>query len=184
MQDSITLGETLNFATYVPDYVPDDGWTLKYRLVPRSTGSVVALTTTQDTEDTTRHRVQATAAETAAWVAGTYSWSSWVEKAAEVYGVASGVVKLLPDPRTATTLDTRTDNAIALDNVRALIQGKATSGVLSYRIGERQLQTFSMAELIQLESRLATAVQAEQNCANLAAGLKSNRKVHVRLGRV
>jgi hypothetical protein len=183
MQSSLILGDTLNFTTSVVDYPPSDGWTLKFRLIPRSTGTPITITTAQDSADSSLHRAQVTAATTAAWTAGEYSWASWVEKAAEKYSVSNGSITLKPDPRIVSTLDSRSTARVALDNVRAVINGKASSGVLSYRIGERQLQNYSMAELLQLESKLVADVKREQACEDLAAGLPNRRKVHVRLDR-
>jgi hypothetical protein len=182
--ESLVLGGTLNFTTLVPDYLPADGWVLKYVLVPRSAGpAAITLTGTQDADDPTLYRIQVAAATTATWTAGNYSWSSWVQKASEKYDLASGVVKFLADPRTATALDTRSDARIALDNVQALLAGRATSGVLSYRIGERQLQNYSMAELLQLESKLKADVRREEDCAAIARGEASSRRMNLRLNR-
>jgi hypothetical protein len=182
--ERLTLGGTLSFTTSVADYLPTDGWTLKYRLVPRSAGPTpITLTGTQDTTDSSLHRIQASASTTAAWTAGVYSWASWVEKASEKYDIATGVLTLLADPRTATTLDTRTDARTALDNVRALLAGKASSGVMQYRIGERQLQSYSMPELLALESKLMVDVSREENAEGLAKGLKSRHRIAMRLNR-
>lgn len=183
MQSSLVVGDTLNFTTYVAEYLPSDGWTLKFRLVPRSTGSAIAITTTQDSSDSSLHRAQVTAATTAAWTAGEYSWHSYVEKAAESYSVSSGQVTLKPDPRVSSTLDNRSTARTALDNVRAVLSGKASSGVLSYRIGERTLQSYSMAELLQLESRLVAQVKQEDQAEAIAAGLPSRRRIFVRAAR-
>jgi len=182
MQDALTLGDTLNFTTSVVDYLPSDGWTLVYRLVPRSTGDAITITTAQD-DDSSLHRAQVSAATTAGWDAGDYSWHSYVTKAAESYSVSSGQITLKPDPRVALTLDNRSAAQTALDNVRAMLAGKASSGVLSYRIGERTLQSYSMDELLKLESKLVAQVKAEENTAGILAGMPSRRQVYVRAGR-
>jgi hypothetical protein len=182
--ESLVLGGTLNFTTLVPDYLPADGWVLKYVLVPRSAGpAAITLTATQDADDPTLHRIQVAASTTAGWTSGVYSWASWVQLGSEKYDLASGVIKFHPDPRTATALDTRSDARIALDNVQALLAGRATSGVLSYRIGERQLQNYSMSELLVLESKLKADVLREESAAAVARGEASKRKIYVRLNR-
>lgn len=183
MQSSIILGDTLNFATSVPDYPPTAGWALKFRLIPRAGGSPIDIATTQDSADSSQHRASVTATTTAAWTAGEYSWASWVEKVAEKYSVSSGSITLKPDPRVATTLDSRSTARTALDNVRLLLAGKASSGTLSYRIGERQLQSYSMPELLQLESKLVADVKREEQADALAAGMPSRRRVFARAGR-
>lgn len=180
---SIFVGDTLNFTTYVRDYLPSDGWVLKFRLVPRSAGAAITITTTQDASDLSLHRAQVAAATTAAWTAGEYSWHSYVEKGAESYSVSAGQITLKPDPRVVSALDNRSTAQTALDNVRAMLNGKATSGVLSYSIAGRALQSYSIEELLKLEAKLVADVQREQQAADMAAGQPSRRRVMTRLAR-
>src|SRR5574341_1665495 len=179
----IYVGDTLNFTTYVREYLPSDGWTLKFRLLPRSAGAAIAITTSQDATDTSLHRTQVTAATTAAWTSGEYSWHSYVEKGAESYSVASGQITLRPNPRTASTLDNRSVAKTALDNVRAVLSGKASSGVLSYSINGRALQNYSIEELLKLENKLVADVKREDLAEAMAAGQPSRRRVMVRTAR-
>jgi len=182
MQATITLGDTLNYPTTVLGYAADDGWVLKTRLVPRVAGpAAFTLTAVPDSTDPSTHRTQVTASETAGWTAGTYSWFAYVEKGTEQYKVAHGQVILTPDPRVVATLDSRSAARIALDNVRAVISGNASAGILSYTIAGRSLERYSMADLLKLESSLKAEVQREENCAAMAAGLPSRRKTYVRL---
>lgn len=180
---TLTLGDTLNYTTSVPDYSAADGWVLKTRLVPRSSGSAISLVSSQDGTDPSLHRTQATAATTAAWTAGAYSWFAYVEKGVEQYKVGEGQITLAPDPRVVATLDNRSTAQIGLDAVRALMQGKATSGQMSYRIGERELRSYGMEELVVLESRLSVQVKAEQRAVALASGMADPRKYAVRVAR-
>lgn len=181
MQAVLVAGDTLNFTTYVADYLPADGWTLKFRLVPRSSGTPIDITTAQDADDSTLHRAQVPAATTAGWGATDYSWTSWVEQGTEKYTVSSGQIKVSPDPRVVATLDSRSTARVALDNVRAVISGTASANVQSYTINGRQLQRYSITELLALESKLSADVQREENCAAMASGQPSRRKTYVRL---
>lgn len=182
MLERLILGDTLNFATSVAGYSAADGWVLNYRLVPRgTTGAAISIACTAEGAN---FRAQVTAAATAAWTAGTYSWHSYVTKAAESYSVATGSIELIANPRTASSgLDLRTAAETALDAVQAVLQGKATSGTMSYRIGERELRSYSIPELLQLQSQLAADVQRERAAALLAAGRPDPRKVYVRMNR-
>ena len=74
-------------------------------------------------------------------------------------------------------IDLRSAAQIGLDNVRAVLRGTASQGVLSYSIAGRSLQRYSITELMALESKLAADVKREQP----GQGLRS--KVFVRLGR-
>lgn len=176
--DQLTAGDTLDFTTTAEDYPASDGWVLTYKLIPRASGTVYTLTSTASGDD---HRIQATAATTAAWTAGTYSWAAYATLGTESYTLASGVTQVLPNPRTATTLDTRSAAAVALDNVVATLQGRATSAVLEYEIAGRRLKYMSPAELIKLKSHLEREVAGEQAAARLAAGITGARKIQFRV---
>lgn len=181
MQTELIAGDTLNYRAEVAEYPATEGWTLKLRLVPRGAGTAITLTGVADGDD---YLVQASAAVTAAWAPGEYSWHYWVEKAGERYPAQRGQLTVKPDPSTmAAGTDTRTAAEVALDAVRSMLRGTATSGVLSYRINERELRRYSMPELIALESKLATDVARERAAAAMAAGMKNPRKIFVRMGR-
>lgn len=183
MLERLILGDTLNYSTTVTGYSAADGWVLKYALVPRA-GATASITLTS-AADGAAHRVQETAVTTAAWTPGVYSWHSSVEKASEKYSVASGSIELVANPRAATTgpLDLRTEAQIALDNVRAVIRGKASADVLRYQVQGRSLERYPMSELVALESKLAAEVEREQEALRLNAGLASKRKIYMRMGR-
>ena len=73
----LTAGDTLDFPVVVSGYKASDGWALKYRLAPRVSGTVIDLTAVASGDD---YRVQVTAAATAVWAAGFYSWSAFRRK--------------------------------------------------------------------------------------------------------
>lgn len=160
MQQKLIAGDSLNFLTTVSEFLPTDGYILKYRLAPRTAGgTVIDLTATAEGSS---YRVQAGAATTANWSADTYSWACWVEKAGEVYTVGSGTIQVLPNPRTAVAgVDRRSQAEVSLAAVQALLAGKASSGVESYEINGRQLKSYPLADLLKLERKLKNEVNAE-----------------------
>lgn len=175
------VGDTWIQTDSLSDYPAGDGWTLNTRLVPDAAGLAISLTSSPSGAD---HVTTATAATTAAWVAGNYTWAQYVELGAVQHTIATGKIKLLPDPRvTGTALDMRSAAQIGLDAVRAVLRGTAAEGVLSYSIAGRSLQRYSIAELIALESKLAADVKRENRAGDLAAGLGGRGKVFVRVGR-
>lgn len=179
MQPNLTLGDSLNFTTTVLGYPASDGWTLNFRLIPRVSGTPISITTAADTVDPELHRAQVSAAVTAAWAAGEYSWASWVQKASESYSVSQGSITLAPDPRTASApLDLRTDAQRALAQARAAFA--AWNGTtLMYRIGNRQMQFNTKADIVAAINYWENVVRREQQCAT---GI-NDRKIHVRVGR-
>lgn len=179
MQSNLTLGDTLNFTTTVTDYPASAGWTLKYRLVPRITGTPILLTGAADSVDPALHRIQASASVTAAWAAGDYSWFSWVDKALESYRIDQGSIELEADPRTSSApLDLRTDAQKALEQARAAFA--AWNGTtLLYHIGTRRMQFNTAGDILKVVNYWENVVRREQQCAS---GI-NDRKSHVRLGR-
>lgn len=187
MQDISTLvsGDSLDFTTTVADYPATDGWTLKYRLVPRFSTPVQApITLTATTYETSGYRVQAGPSETV-WEPGAYSWSSWVEQSGQRVTVETGrELTVAANPATSVQgFDVRTDAKTALDNVRAVLKGVATANVLSYTVAGRSLSRYSIPDLIALEQKLVQDVKRECNAAAMAAGTASRKQVYVRMGR-
>lgn len=179
--NAFPVGDTWSQTDSLPDYPASAGWVLKTRLVYDGAGTAITLTSTASGDD---HVTTASAATTAAWTAGNCTWSQYVELGAQSITLASGKIVLQPNPRTVTTaLDLRSAAQIGLDNIRAVLRGQATEGIMSYAIAGRQLQRYSIAELIQLESKLAIDVQREQRAADQAAGRPDRRKILVRQSR-
>ena len=182
MLPRFTIGDTLTATETLAKYPATASWVLHYRLLPREgSGAAIAFNSTASGSD---HLITVPAATTASWAAGTYTWASWVSDGANSYSLAHGTTELLPNPRIgAGPLDLRSSAQIGLDNVRALLRGKASSGVQYYTINGRQLGSYSLPDLIVLESHLAAEVRREVRGAALAAGKPDPSRYAVRLGR-
>lgn len=184
MLPQIVAGDTLTHSVTLADYPASAGWVLSYRLAPRLGGSVATFNATADGDS---HAVSVAAATTTGWAPGEYTVAAWVTLATARHSVASesGQVRIWPNPATISAgTDTRTPAAIALANVTATLQGRATSAVLEYEINGRRLRYIPHADLISLQSTLRAEVQREEKAADIAAGLGSSRgKVYVRMAR-
>lgn len=182
MQSRFTVGDTFEQTTSLPDYPAGAGWVLKYRLLPRdAAGAAIDLTCVASGDD---HVANATAAATAGWKAGSYTWSSWVELGGVKHSIAQGQITLAPDPRVFSgVLDGRSQAEIALANIRSVLAGVASKNVLRYEIGGRSLEHYQIAELIKLESKLAQDVKREQNAAGMNSGRPSRRQIFGRVAR-
>lgn len=178
---TLVQGETLNYTASVADYPASDGWVLTLYLNPRAGGTVRNVVGVADGE---RYLLQASAATTATWATGHYAWEIVMTLGSERYCAENGQLKVLPGLAVAAAgTDTRTDEEVALDAVRAVINGTATQGVQSYRINGRELSRYSIAELLALHSHLVTQVMHQQQESAISAGRPSRRKVYVRMGR-
>jgi hypothetical protein len=166
MLQPFAVGDTLKHRVALADYPAGDGWVLHFRLTPRETGGTAR--SFDAVADGDEHLATVSATTTATWSAGVYTVSAWVTKADERYTIPSegGQVTLAPNSASLPVgTDTRTQLEIALDNVRAMLRGKASSAVQRYRINNRELQYYSLDELMRLETRLATQVASEQAAA-------------------
>lgn len=178
MPPRFAIGAALVFTVTLPAYPAEDGWTLRYRLVPQAgAGSAISFDTAASGS---AHAANVSAATTGAWSAGTFSWFSWVESGSDVRDVDHGTIVLLPNVRSAAgPLDLRSEAEIALANVQALLRGRATQDALRYTINGRSLERFSIDELVKLEAKLRRDVERERFAAT---GRNTSRMVG-RIGR-
>lgn len=162
----LIAGDTIDFVVTVQDYPATDGWTLKYRLVPRaSAGSAIVLLAVAQGTD---YRIQADPMTTSAWAAGEYAWSSWVEKVGARQIVRQGQLTIAPDPATASPgTDTRSSAETALTAIDAYLANRANDGAASYRIADRELRRYTISELMSLRAMYVSEVQRERKAAGL-----------------
>ena len=173
----------------MPEYPPSDGWTLKYRLVPRFTAPAQAPIDITATTSGSDYRVQAAAGITTDWKAGYYTWSRWVEKAGPIrQSLGSGQLRVLENPATAAAgYDGRSHEQKVLDALKAAMEGRALTAtqreLVAYTIGSRS-QTFDSeddrAELVVQISKYEWLVANEDAREKIAAGQPNPRNVGIR----
>lgn len=186
MISELIAGDTLDFLDTVDEYPPADGWTLKYRLVPRFTSPTQAPITLTATTSGTDYRVQAAADVTAAWGAGYYTWSRWVEKAGPIrQSLGNGQLRVIADPAVAAQgYDGRSDARRRLDELETAIDALSSNAVKSYAIGNRQMTKQDLPDLIMWRDRLKVEVANEEAAAKMASGQANPRNVGIRFNRV
>lgn len=196
----LVAGDTLSYLVSPPTgdgvtYTPAGGWTLKYRLIPRSaSGSVIELTATTSG---TSYQIAAPAADTANYVAGYYGAAAWVEKGTEKYTVEPvwEQLQILANPRTAVAgTDTRSDAQKALDDARTALHNAqaaaANAGtsqqVQEYRIGDRWMKYAdagaAVTSLIAMVQMMEREVARERRADAIRRGMADPRKVYLRMG--
>lgn len=177
-------GDTLDFVDTVDDYPASDGWTLKYVLVPRFTSPVQAvITLTAATEDTEDYRVTVAASTTAAWAAGVYTWSRFVEDASRRVSLGTGELEVLADPEQAAAgYDTRTEAETALADLKTALATFDASRPLvqEYQIAGRVMRFAQTADILERIRYWERQVELERRKARLAAGLAPANKIFVR----
>jgi hypothetical protein len=174
---SLRVGDTWRWTRTLDDY-PADAWVLKYRFKNSAGGFEITATASG-----TDHSITVVAATSAAYTAGSYTWTAWVEGGtSEKYTVDSGSCELLSDYRSGlatVALDDRSHARKTLDAIEAWIEGRDLA-VAEYEIAGRRMKYIPIPELLKMRSRYQLEVQSEDNVAKLARGEGVGRKIQFR----
>lgn len=142
--------------------------------------SLVRLTGARSSENPARWDFTAFPSETKDLVPGRYWFSIRSSDGIQISELLTGSFTVRADLATAEgEVDLRTPDEIALDNINAVLAGRAKVDQQRYRINNRELYRESMTELLRLQRYYAGRVRA----AKLKA-MKVNpfgRKVRIRL---
>ena len=180
---SFFAGDTLRFEVTLDAYPANAGNTLKYRLARIGGGTPIDLTASAAAD---KHLVEVLAATTSGWVAGEYSWTSWIDNGSDKYTIDQGLVTIKADPRTATTgTDSRSYARRMLAALEAALLQHAQTGTLaaSYQINGRSMTFRSAKELRDERDYWAAQVAGEDAGAGITQGRKPfGNKLLVRLG--
>lgn len=176
---SLRAGDTWKWLRTLDDYPASAPWTLKYRFKNAAGGfEIVASASGND------HAVSVTAATTAAYAAGSYTWTAWVEGgSSEKYSVGEGTLDVLPDYRAGVAtvaLEDRSHAAKMLAAIEAWLEARDPA-VAEYEIAGRRMKYIPAGELVKLRNRYQAEVANERAAAELAAGLGTGRKIQFRL---
>jgi hypothetical protein len=123
-------------------------------------------------------------ANSAALAAGAYYWQARATSGAQAITIGSGsltVLAALNYTGAPAAFDGRSQARKDLDAVQAAIRSLISGGAVKrYTIGTRQLERFSLAELIELENNLKSDVAKEEAAQRMANGLGDPRNLFVR----
>lgn len=174
----ITAGDSYTWQQSLDDY-PASVWTLKYRLI--NAAGKIDITATASGAD---HAVSVPADTSAAWPAGTYAVTAWVEKAAERYTVSvAGTILVEPNLAAAVAgLDTRSEAKKILDALMVAYAAAVASHayVQEYTVAGRRLVFQAKSDWLLEINFWRREVANEAAAARRRAGLPDSRKVYVR----
>jgi hypothetical protein len=159
---AFNAGDSLAWNRGFEQYPASGGWTLTYVLNNQSQKYVVS--PSDITVDGDGFSVAIPSSETKTWTAGEYLWlavmQNTVNGVAERFTCAMGRVAIQADILDASApVDTRALEEIALANIKAVLAGRAGDGVQEYKINDRELRRYSMAELFKLKSYFESEVR-------------------------
>jgi len=169
---SVTAGDTIQWTKALPDYPASAGWVLSYAF----TGpGKISFTGTASGDD---HAITVTAAQSAVWAAGNYIGQAYVTKTTERYTVATGL--LLAVAENIASVSGLSWARRCLVAIKATLEGKAGSDLLSTKINEKELRKYTPAELIPLYRFYESEVAKEDAASRMASGLQSGNRIMVR----
>lgn len=173
----ITAGDTVTWSKSLADYPASAGWVLKYRLI--NAAAKIDITASASGDD---HLVAVSAASSAGWAAGSYTWQSYVTKAAERYTLETGSLAIKPDlAAQAGGFDTRTPSRKTLDLLdAAMVEHGSSAWTQEYEIAGRRMKFVNAADFMAFRSKVVAEVGREETAARIAAGLPIKSKVLVR----
>jgi hypothetical protein len=103
------------------------------------------------------------AADTAGWTAGFYKWQAW---ATYVDATKAIITTGNVDVDAALAVgDVRSDARKMVEMIEAMMAGNASEGVRRYRINNRELERYSVSELMQLLSYWRERMKREERTA-------------------
>jgi hypothetical protein len=178
----ITRGATVAWTRSISDYPPADGWALTTYF--RGTGKGVDVVAVEDGSD---YLSTMTAAQSASMASGRYDWQAWVARGTgetlEQHQVGAGVVTVklgFVSVDTDTPVDGRSENEVALANIRLALGKAAAKNAAEYQIANRMKREHTIADLILLENRYVQLVNSERQAAALRRGAPFLTNVYTR----
>ena len=119
--------------------------------------------------------------DTTSLTPGRYQYQRKVTDGSDTFTTESGEIEVLADLAGDTAgVDRRSFAEIALENIEAVLKGKATRDQTSYSLNGRALSRYSPEELNEWRNQLRQEVRDERRQARRDAGGKSHANVRVR----
>ena len=170
---AFTAGDTIAWLKSLADFSAADGWVLNYRFINASNKfDVVGSASGAD------HAININAATSAAYVAGIYSWQSYVTKGAERYTVATGSVEIMADlAAKASGFDTRSPAQKCLDLLNIAFASYGNKAYTQeYEIAGRRMKFNTPGDFLAFRSKVQQEVNREINANKIKNGLSVRNK--------
>lgn len=175
---SVRAGDTIAWRRedLTADYPASAGWALAYRLV--NSAGYLSISASADGD---AFAVLVSAATSAGYTPGLYTWHATVTKAAERYTVGTGSITVERNLAASTAYDTRSPARQALDDVDAALRLYGAKAYMQeIEIAGRRQKFATPGDFMAFRSRLQAEVRGEDNAERIAAGLAPKNKLLVR----
>lgn len=151
----LTAGDTVRWRKQLPGYAPAD-WELQYQFAHAQGVQTIMAT---PAADGLSFDIHITAAATAVWPAGPYTWRARVKQGDDVYTVGEGLCTVAP--ALTAGVDARSPARRALDQIKEYLANPNSIACQSYTIKGRSLSQYPLPELWQHHDRLVVEVSRE-----------------------
>jgi hypothetical protein len=153
---SFRAGDTVQWLKSLSAYPASAGNVLKYYLV--KSGKQIVLTAEPSGDS---HMVKITSVDSGAFEAGRYFYQVRIENGGEVFTVGEGIIEVKASLATSTDgLEWRAHCERALENIEAILLGKATADNYSYSIAGRSMSKYSWTELREMRGYYRNELRA------------------------
>jgi hypothetical protein len=174
----ITAGQTLSWTKTVPNF-PATSYTLKYAL---QAGNKPLITIVATASGST-FAVAVTAAISAAFAPGVYTWTAFVEDIPDAIArtiIARGTISILPSPLQAlgTTHCSR-----MLQLIEQALEGRIPNGLESTEIDGQRIDRIPVRDLKSLRDKYRAEVMLERNALAEASGQRRRNSIGIKFVR-
>lgn len=178
----LRAGETLSFSRSLPDYPANasPAWAITYAF--RGPGvSKIDFTSAASGSD---HLVTVAFATTAEWKPGIYTGTGVVSNGTTKAQVYSGQLIVLPNlAAQEADFDARSQARRTLDNINAVLEGRASSTVLNSMVEGTKLERIPHEDLLKLRDYFQNLVNQERAAEAIANGKSTGRTTFARFTR-
>lgn len=172
-------GDTLLLKLTLGDYPASDSWAVTYTFRGPNL-SDVSFTSSASSDD---HLFNVADTTTQVWESGLYQGVARVTNGSQSFSVWSGQLEVLPYLAIQDqNYDARSHARKCLDAIEAVIEGRATSGVLSTTIAGQSVTRMSPQDLAFWRDYYKAEVAQEEEQAAIDAGDSTGRNVLIRFG--
>lgn len=170
----ITIGDTVTWEETNSDYPASASWVITYHFT-----SPDAFFASTHAANGDAHTITI---DTADLEEGRYDYAKKVTDTNETFTLERGYIFVDPDlSADESGVDRRKYCEIALENIEAVLQGKASKDQTSYSLNGRALSRYSPAELNEWRTSLRREVADLRQAERRKSGGKSHQNVHLRM---
>lgn len=175
--ETFSAGDSLSWKKSLADFVPADGYSLTYCFRGLNLTSLDVTSTASGAT----HLVTIATDASASLIPGEYTVAGYAVKSGERVEIYRGTVAVTQNIFTIEAgKDTRTQARRILDNVEAVIEGRASSSILGSTVDGTRLDRIPMVDLIMLRDKYKQLVLSEQQLEKIRSGRAASNSVFTR----